>query len=181
MNILTSFLITLFIAVLLFLIVILTKKLLNKSDEKENLDNNEIKQIDENNFYYEIENALTDEECNILIKNAKDKLFQSKLMSSNDKNNYEDETDTSIRSSYQAWLSKDKFSNISKKVENIVNKYSNFKVNKSQFEDIQVVRYQPKQEYKYHYDVCHPYQAHKEHLKSCKADYNNFKSMDDKP
>ena len=49
--------------------------------------------------------------------------------------------------------------------------------NASQYENIQVVRYHPNQEYKHHYDICHPIQGHAEHLKTCKQDYKKYNSL----
>ena len=139
----------------------------------------------ENNFYYEIENALTPEECDEIIQNSKDSLVSSKVMSLDDKNNYKDVEDKTVRTSTQTWLENKDYSHIIKKVTDLVNKYSNkhnsekssIKINPSQYENIQVVRYHPNQEYKQHYDICHPIQGHTEHLKTCEQDYKKYNSV----
>jgi prolyl 4-hydroxylase len=145
--------------------------------DKEHLTNSK---INENNFYFIVDNFLTDEECDHIIDVSKDKLEKSKVMSV-DKNNNTLDIEDPVRTSKQTWLNNNDYPKLIKKIENLVNKYTEenetLSVNKNQFEDIQVVRYEPNQEYKYHYDICHPEQCHKEHKASCKADYDKYKSI----
>jgi len=133
--------------------------------------------FNENNFYFEIENALTHEECDNIINYSKNTLSKSKVMSLDNTNNYIDIEDSSVRTSEQTWLKNNDFKNIINKVSELVNKYNINNINPTQFEDIQVVRYKPTQEYKQHYDICHPIQGTKEHLNTCKQDYKKYNSI----
>ena len=127
-------------------------------------------------FYYEIDNVLTDEECDFIIKNAKDKLIKSTVMSIDKNGKYIDKKDTS-RTSNHTFLENNLHKNIIEKAQKLINKYSKNNINKNNFEQIQVVRYKPNQEYKEHFDICHPYQAHKNQLKTCKEDFKKFNSV----
>lgn len=161
------FIITVLI-ILSIIIIILKKKYKNDN----------LTSFEENNFYFEIDNALTNEQCDKIINISKDKLIKSKVMSLDKNNNYQDVEDNSVRTSYQTWLNNKEHDDIIKEVEKLVNKFSkNIKVNSDQFENIQVVRYKPTQEYKQHYDICHPISAAKEHLKTCQEDYKKFNSL----
>lgn len=134
----------------------------------------------ENNFYYEIDNALTPEECDYIINYSRPKLSKSKVMSLDKNNKYIDIEDNNVRTSKQTWLQNDNFKYIIDKVTNLVNNNNNnnnYKVKSNQFENIQVVRYEPTQEYKQHYDICHPKQGAKEHLRTCQEDYNKYNSV----
>lgn len=124
-------------------------------------------------FYFEIEDVLTNEECDLLINKAKDKLINSKVMDVDKNNNYTDRQDDKVRTSTQAWLEHDDNKFIKEKTLRIVNKYikHNNIVNSNQFENIQVAKYQSGGEYKEHYDICHPYQAYPEHLNVCKKEF----------
>jgi prolyl 4-hydroxylase len=144
----------------------------NESNFKNNLD-----YYDENNFYFEIENVLTNEECDLLINDSKDKLEQSKVMSVDKNGDALNKVDKNSRTSWQTWLPKYKYKQITNNITNLVNKYLKNKINSAQFEDIQVARYKPGQEYKHHYDICDPDNAYSEHLEHCKADYKKFNSV----
>lgn len=121
-------------------------------------------------------NFLTFNECDALINAAKNYLVRS-LVNSVDKNNkYTSKQDIS-RTSSQAWLDKYKYSNIIDKVIKLVGKYTDYPISIKNFEDIQIAKYLPKQEYQYHYDICHPTQSHISQLKSCKSEFDIIKSV----
>lgn len=123
-------------------------------------------------FYFEIEDALTSNECDLLINSAKDKLVTSKIMNIDENNNYINKEDNKVRTSTQAWLEHDDFPNIKNKTLNLVNKYLKYnKVNTKQFENIQVANYKPGAQYKEHYDICHPISAYPEHIETCKQEF----------
>jgi prolyl 4-hydroxylase len=123
-------------------------------------------------FYFEIEDVLTNEECDLLINKAKDKLINSKVMDIDKNNNYIDRLDDKVRTSKQAWLEHHDYPFIKNKTLDIVNKYLKYnKINSNQFESIQVANYKTGGEYKEHYDICHPDQAYSEHLKTCKKEF----------
>ena len=67
--------------------------------------------------------------------------------------------------------------NTVEKAEKLINKYSQVNVSYKQFEQIQVVRYKPTQEYKEHFDICHPFQAYEDQLKTCKEEFKKFNSV----
>ena len=166
----TAFLIIFII--ILVLCIIFIPKLFNSADKF--LDNKP-----SNNFYYTIENFLNNEECNLLINDGSKKLERSYVMGSNNKKEYENQI-SNVRTSSQSWLNKNdiKYKNILTKVNNLVNSFLNFeKIKLDQYEDIQVVNYKENQEYKPHYDICHPDQCVKEHKTHCEKDYERFKSL----
>lgn len=187
-DILFLFGVLLIIILIVLFIIYVILPLFNKEKLTDN--NKKIKtKINEDNFYFIIDNFLTDEECDHIIDVSKDKLEKSKVMSV-DKNNNTLDVEDPVRTSKQTWLNNNKYPKLIQKIEDLVNKYINktkdtkdtkdtsiLNVNNKQFEDMQVVRYEPTQEYKYHYDICHPEQCHKEHKGSCKADYNKYKSV----
>lgn len=168
-QILIIFLISLFICCLLFFLGLIYINSKEKLVNTKNLNNS-------NDFIYEIDDVLTDEECDLLINKAKQNLYESKVMSVDNNGNYLDKKDK-VRTSYQAWLDKEKYPNIVNKIVKYVNDRIKNKISHNYLEDIQVARYKPYQEYKRHYDICHPYQCYKEHKKTCKAEYNKFKSV----
>lgn len=127
-------------------------------------------------FYYEIDNVLTNEECNYIINDAKNKLNESTVMSIDKNGKYIDAKDNS-RTSNHAFINNDLHKNIIKKAERLINKYSKIPVSSKQFEQIQVVRYKPGQEYREHFDICHPTQSHKSQLNTCKEDFKKFNSI----
>lgn len=90
---------------------------------------------------YIITDLLTKDECSMIIKLAKDKLFDSEVLGGRQKQ---------IRNSKQAWLYKG-----DEQVKDIINKICH-KVNMSfdNAEDLQVVRYHPEQYYNEHHDSC---------------------------
>ena len=159
-----------------FITKLLKKKNFNSIDNNYNNNNNNNYNNNNDKIYFEIENFLNDEECNLLINDAKPTLQRSKVMSVNDKKEYFDKIDN-VRTSHQTWIKGEKYDNIRDKVENLVNKYSKIPITKKQFEDIQIARYKPNQEYKYHYDICHPSQADPVHLNTCKLDYEKYNSV----
>lgn len=128
------------------------------------------------NFYYEIDNVLTNEECDYIINDAKDKLSESTVMSIDKNGKYIDVKDT-VRTSNHTFLENNLHKNIIQKTEKLINKYSQVNVSYKQFEQIQVVRYKPTQEYKEHFDICHPQQAHDDQLKTCQEDFKKFNSI----
>jgi prolyl 4-hydroxylase len=128
------------------------------------------------NFYYEIDNVLTNEECDYIINDAKDKLSESTVMSIDKNGKYIDVKDT-VRTSNHTFLENNLHKNIIEKAEKLINKYSQIPINSKQFEQIQVVRYKPTQEYKEHFDICHPQQAPEDQLKTCQEDFKKFNSV----
>lgn len=169
-----KFLVILFLTIIVITAVVLLIIYLNKSKEKLTFNQNH---FGENDFYVEIEDALSPEECDLIINNSRDKLIHSKVMS-NDKNNNGKE-DKNSRTSYQTWLENRKYKNIINKVTKLVNKFKkNYTIiDPNQYEETQVVRYKPTQEYKQHYDICHPIQGNKEHFSACLEDYKKNKSV----
>jgi len=127
-------------------------------------------------FYYEIDNVLTNEECDYIINDAKDKLSESTVMSIDNNGKYIDVKDT-VRTSNHTFLENNLHKNIIEKAEKLINKYSQVNVSYKQFEQIQVVRYKPTQEYKEHFDICHPFQAYEDQLKTCKEEFKKFNSV----
>lgn len=169
--------ITLLLTGLFIAIGIIIINFLNNSETLNNVQSNELlDKFDENNFYFEIDNVLTDDECDKLINDSSDKLSRSKVMSLNKNKKYEDEVND-VRTSHHTWLNKSQYKNIIQKVENLVNRFIKNKISSKQFEDIQVARYKPSQEYKQHYDICHPKQAYKEHIETCKQEYKKYNSV----
>ena len=161
----------LFIVGIVFLIVCNIDNFDNDGNNSNNLD-----YFNGKNFYYEIDNVLTDEECDYIINISKNKLIDSKVMSVDSDGKYLDAKDVS-RTSKQTWLNNNSHKNIIDKAKNLINKYIKNPVNSKQFEDIQVVRYKPTQEYKEHYDICHPYQAYHDQLKTCKEEFKRYNSV----
>lgn len=140
----------------------------------ENLKNaTHLDKFNDNNFFFEIDNVLTNKECDRLIKLSSNKLVRSKVMSVDKNNRYKDTVDK-VRTSEQTWLSNSQQKDIVQKVENLVNRFVKNKITSKQFEDMQIARYRPSQEYKEHYDICHPTQAYPEHLKSCKEEFKKY-------
>ena len=101
-------------------------------------------------------NFISPDECNQLISLAKPKISRSMVMKKNTKYS----TD---RTSFSTFINRKNsilVSNIFEKLEKIT------KIPKNKFEDIQVVKYSPGQEYKSHFDACIPINS-----KMCKKDY----------
>ena len=170
----------LLIILLIIIIGLVTYLCVSKFTNTETVSKNKTYDLDyfpEDGFYFEIDNALTDEECDSLIKSSKDKLVKSEVMSVDKNGNALNKLDTYSRTSHQYWQPKHKFNKITQKIENLVNSFLKNKITSKQFEDIQVARYKPGQEYKYHYDICDPDYAVPEHLDSCKADFNKYNSV----
>lgn len=153
-----------------------TKKLDNFSGPEEGPSSGP--SLDKLPIYIEIDNFLTNDECDSLIKQAKNVLVRSPVMSV--KNGKYENTIDNVRTSMQTFLKNDKNDAIVTKIENALNsapikaQLNLQPVNKKQFENIQVVRYQPSQEYREHYDICHPTQAPSEHLEACKAEFKQY-------
>jgi len=93
----------------------------------------------------EIQNFLTNEECDKIIELSKGNMFSSKVYSQN-----EDLYDNKTRISQQCWLNdNDLFiKDITDKVKSYTNTHNNY------FEDLQVVNYQPGGFFTPHYDAC---------------------------
>ncbi len=101
-------------------------------------------------------NFITSEECDLLIRLAKPKIKRSMVMKKNSKYS----TD---RTSYSTFI----YRNESPLVLDIFDRLEKItKISKKNFEDIQVVKYSPGQEYKSHFDACIPVNS-----KMCKKDY----------
>jgi prolyl 4-hydroxylase len=93
----------------------------------------------------EIQNFLTNEECDKIIELSKGNMFSSKVYSQN-----EDLYDNKTRISQQCWLNdNDSFiKDISDKVKSYTNTHNNY------LEELQVVNYQPGGFFTPHYDAC---------------------------
>ena len=93
----------------------------------------------------EIQNFLTNEECDKIIELSKGNMFSSKVYSPN-----EDLYDNKTRISQQCWLNdNDSFiKDITDKVKSYTNTHNNY------FEQLQVVNYQPGGFFTPHYDAC---------------------------
>jgi len=165
-------LLTLLLISIIVITIIIIKCFMNKSKFTQVNDFSDF-----SNFYYEIDNVLTNEECDYIINDAKDKLSESTVMSIDKNGKYIDVKDNNSRTSNHAFLENNLHKNIIEKAEKLINKYSQIPVTNKQFEQIQVVRYKPTQEYKEHFDICHPFQGYEEHLKTCKEDFKKFNSV----
>ena len=93
----------------------------------------------------EIQNFLTNEECDKIIELSKGNMFSSKVYSQN-----EDLYDNKTRISQQCWLNDNNsfIKNITDKVKSYTNTYNNY------FEELQVVNYKPGGFFRAHYDAC---------------------------
>ena len=93
----------------------------------------------------EIQNFLTNEECDKIIELSKGNMFSSKVYSQN-----EDLYDNKTRISQQCWLNdNDSFiKDISDKVKSYTNTHNNY------LEELQVVNYKPGGFFTPHYDAC---------------------------
>tara|TARA_E500000178_G_C17037453_1_gene764283 strand:- start:5715 stop:6434 length:720 start_codon:yes stop_codon:yes gene_type:complete len=134
------------------------------------------KNDNDNKFYIEVDNFLTHDECDSLINDSKKTLEDASVMSADKDGNAINVLD-SVRTSKNTWLKNDSYKNIIDRVNNLVNKYSKNKVNKKQFENIQVAKYNINGEYKGHYDICHPLTAHSSQLQACIGDYKKYNSI----
>lgn len=151
--------------------------IINFLNNEETLSTNQsLDKFHKNNFYFEIDNVLTHDECDKLINDSSDKLYRSTVSSLDKNNKFKNKVDD-VRTSYQTWLDKSKYKDITQKIENLVNRFIKNKISSKQFEDIQVARYNPTQQYKQHYDICHPEQAYKEHIETCKEEYKKYNSV----
>lgn len=119
-KLLLSLLVILIIIVTIIIVLCFIKK--SKFTEINNLDN----------FYYEIDNVLTNEECDYIINDAKDKLYESTVMSIDKNGNYIDVKDTA-RTSNHTFLENTLHKNIIEKAEKLINKYSQIPVTNKQF------------------------------------------------
>ena len=118
---------------------------LYNNDKKLDYNLHKCKELIDSYNIKEIDNFLTEQECNHIIKISKDKLINSLVMGTHE--NIKSE----VRTSSQYWLkiNTDKISrNISKKVSNLT------KLPVKNQEDIQVLHYNIANFYKPHYDNC---------------------------
>ena len=98
------------------------------------------------NKIYEYPNILTDEQCSEIISLAKPLIRPSTVISDGG----EDKPDTRFRTSHNTFLPRthkvvqDIYKNLSKIID----------IDTDHFEQLQVVRYEPGQEYKAHWDAC---------------------------
>jgi len=103
-----------------------------------------VKDIDK---VYEIPNFLTPEECQHIIKLAEPNLKRSEVIAAGGS-----EVD-SIRTSQQAWLNEPD-DPVIKKISDLAIEYTGLPTENQ--EELQVLRYHKGQEYRPHYDACHP-------------------------
>ena len=127
-----------------------------KNDSNDNTNDND------NIIYYEIDEFLTNKECDEIL-NKKHMFETSQVIDSN--------PTTKDRTSTQVWLDKYEYSDLNNKLLNLANQYSNYKVDINKSEDIQLVQYFPGQQYKAHYDQCNLEEE------SCKEDFTVWKSL----
>jgi prolyl 4-hydroxylase len=98
------------------------------------------------NKIYEYPNILTDEQCSEIISLATPLIRPSTVISDGG----EDKPDTRFRTSHNTFLPR-----THKVVQDIYKKLSNIiDIDTDHFEQLQVVRYEPGQEYKAHWDAC---------------------------
>ncbi len=120
--------------------------------------------VKEKYFYHEIDNVFSSSDCQNIIDLSRDKLSRS--------------TATGVgiikeRTSWHTWLSDNIpfVKDFNKRLHQLINLYSNTKLDYQNTEKLQVVRYLPSQKYNAHYDVCHPdFQKNKERKKHCMDD-----------
>jgi prolyl 4-hydroxylase len=98
------------------------------------------------NKIYEYPNMLTDEQCQEIISLAKPLIRPSTVIGEGGNN----VPDKDYRTSHNTFITRDH-----KVVEDIYNKLSNIiDIDADHFEQLQVVRYEPGQQYKAHWDAC---------------------------
>jgi len=99
------------------------------------------------NQIYEFPNMLSSEECNKIIKLSKDKVKRSLVIGANKEIISKDRTshNTFINNSIDPLMVL-----INERIQNLTG------INPEKYEDLQVVHYQPGQEYKAHWDACDP-------------------------
>lgn len=108
--------------------------------------------VPEDSTYKVFNNVFSKEECDYIISKANMSLNRSTTQGVGI---------DSARTSWHTWLNDDDpvIKNFNSKLHNIFVNNSNTKLDYSNTEDLQVVRYLPNQEYKAHYDACHPNQS----------------------
>ena len=97
---------------------------------------------------YEFPNLLTDGECDKIIELSKDKVERSTVIGDSKMNDYHDS-----RTSRNTFLSNSAdplMKSIDDRIQRLIG------INPENYEDLQVVHYQPGQEYKAHWDACDP-------------------------
>jgi len=104
------------------------------------------KKLSDNSLYFEYENFITDDDCDMLINMSKDNLKPSLVYSAST-----DSNDNNTRKSDQMWL-KPNANDLTKKISNIVSTMSGMPL--ENLEDIQVVRYEEGGFFNPHYDAC---------------------------
>lgn len=118
------------------------------------------------NKIYEYPNLLTNNECLEIINIAKPLIKKSEVIGKNGENHF----DKNFRTSFNTFISRDEeiIKKIYKKLSKIIGISSNH------FEQLQVVRYKPGQEYKAHWDSCWEKDKCKEFLKMGGQRYATF-------
>jgi len=124
-------------------------------------------QVDSDKFIFEIDDFLTDSECDNYINNNKNNIKRSTVLNS-------EKTIDSVRTSSDITLIDSK---LDKKILDLVNKYSKIPLNLKHGELSTLINYKTSQEYKHHYDICHPTQCDPSHTKDCIDDYNKLGSL----
>ena len=107
---------------------------------------------------FKLHNFLTSEECDQIIYNTKDSMYDSKVYSPN--NDSTDIIDMSHRKSKQVWIQKDTsplYQKISNKVTTLTGYTSDLQ------EQIQIVKYEPGNFFNFHWDSCSDY-YHDQHI-----------------
>ena len=118
------------------------------------------------NKIYEYHNIISDEQINEIIKISTPILGPSYVIGPEGKNTIMD----NVRTSHQVFIS-DNYT----VVQDIYNKLSNIiGIDKDHFEQLQVVRYQPGQLYKEHWDACYEEEKCQEFLKKGGNRYATF-------
>jgi len=106
-----------------------------------------IKKFDTNQIY-EFPNMLSNSECDKIIELSRDKVKRSTVIGQSKKNDI-----SNVRTSRNTFLS----NHIDPLMETIDNRIQNIiGINPENYEDLQVVHYEPGQFYKAHWDACDP-------------------------
>lgn len=144
------------IGIIVIVIIIITKEIIKKFKSK----------FENKEFIFEIDDFLTSEECENLIKENDNNLFKSKVLS---KDKY-----SSGRISSQKWIKNDK---LNKKLLKLAQKYTNIKLTEKNAENIQFAKYDTKGKYDAHYDICDPINNGAKFIDKCKEDFKNYGSV----
>jgi prolyl 4-hydroxylase len=144
--------IVLFIPIIVYFLFFKEDEVIISQEVLRCIDNYDTDQI------YEYPNLLTDEECDKIIALSKDQVKRSTVIGELKDNEYDDQ-----RTSRNTFLS-NSVDPLMKSIDDRIKRITG--INPENYEDLQVVHYQPGQEYKAHWDACDPF-----HDPRCEKDY----------